>query len=314
MPKNIIITGSNGFIAINLVNYLINQSKKNIIIGIDNRNNIKLNKNLDFFIKDDLSKFNNKLVNKILKLINVKDDIIFWHLAANSDIQKGSKNKSIDYKDTFLTSKNSLKYSLKLNSKKFIFASSSAVFGNSAIKLNESSINLKPISNYGIFKLKSEKLIFTYSKKNSDTLFYIFRLPNVVGQNLTHGIIFDFLNKLKANKNILNVLGDGTQTKPYIYITDLISAFLLILKNSNKKCNLFHIGPFDDGISVKDIVNIFISKFENNFLVTYEKKNIGWVGDVNKYQYNLYKIKSINWKPKYSSYQAIKKTVNFYLK
>ena len=314
MSENIIITGSNGFIAQNLIGFLKKKSKKNIIIGIDYNYNSKLKKNCDYFYKSDLSKYDKNLPIKIKTKLNNNFDIYFWHLAANSDIQKGSKNKSIDYNNTYLSTKNSLKYAEELKVNKYIFTSSSAVFGNSNKKLKESNSNLNPISNYGKYKLKSEKIIFDYSKKNNRIFFYIFRLPNVIGNFLTHGILFDFIKKISKNKFTLKVLGNGSQTKPYLHVNDLIKGFLLILKRSNKKYNLFHIGPYDEGISVKNIVKIFISKFNHKINVTYEKANIGWKGDVNKYVYDLRKIKNNDWHPKYSSKQAIKKTLNDYFK
>ena len=135
-------------------------------------------------------------------------------MAANSDIQKGTKNNKVDLKDTYMTTVNTLnliKKYLKKNTK-FIFSSSSAIYGNAKKSIVENHDPKKPVSNYGIMKLKSEKYIENFSKKMSLKV-YIFRFPNVVGKNLTHGIIFDFINKIKINKKILNVLGNGDQQK-----------------------------------------------------------------------------------------------------
>ncbi|WP_435163266.1 NAD-dependent epimerase/dehydratase family protein [Candidatus Pelagibacter bacterium nBUS_25] len=211
MKKNkkiILITGVAGMIGSELTNKFI-KDKNNIIIGIDNfilgtKNNIKqFTKNDNFkFFKINLEKkiknnrLNNFLVNKTINEI--------WHLAANSDIRSGVSNADVDFKNTFLTTYNTLeliKKNINHNSK-FIFTSSSAVFGDIKININETTPALYSCSNYGSMKLASEAIISSYSYLNNIKSI-VFRLPNVVGKNLTHGVIFDLSNKIKDKKKII---------------------------------------------------------------------------------------------------------------
>ena len=144
--------------------------------------------------------------------------------------------------------------------------SSSVIYGNARKSIVENHEPKKPVSNYGIMKLKSEKYIENFSKKMSLKV-YIFRFPNVVGKNLTHGIIFDFINKIKINKKILNVLGNGNQQKPYSDVSEIIKCMIYIKKLSFKNfVNYFNIGTSDKGIKVKEIVNIFLKNL--NFTIT----------------------------------------------
>ena len=175
-----IVTGGAGFVGYNLINKLPNK-----VIIIDclihkNKflaNNIKKKKII--FIKHDLSKKNstNVLLKKLRKYKNIKE---IWHLAANSDIGKGSKDLKIDLNNTFFSTINTIGLAKKLNIKKFNFASSSAIYGDHGFnKISENTGPLKPQSNYGAFKLASEAVLMS----NADNSFKlnIFRFPNVVG-------------------------------------------------------------------------------------------------------------------------------------
>jgi UDP-glucose 4-epimerase len=143
----------------------------------------------------------------------------------------------------------------------------------------------------------------------------IFRFPNVTGPHLTHGIIFDFIKKLKkTNYQSLDILGNGSQKKNYIYVDDLCEAIFLAMKKKIHGIETYNIMT-NGNTSVKEIVNIFKKKIKKNFKTSYGKNNVGWVGDVNKYSYKTNKIRKIGWSPKIkNSTDAIKKTIELYIK
>ena len=142
---------------------------------------------------------------------NTKEDVLIWHLAANSDILKGVNNIDIDLNDTLMTTINITKFMEKYELKNIIFASSSAVYGNMLNKATEITPT-RPISNYGGMKLASEAVLSAYQTKHGGNCI-ISRFPNVVGTPATHGVIIDLIKKLKKNKTTLNVLGNGQQNK-----------------------------------------------------------------------------------------------------
>ena len=286
-----LVSGCCGFIGFNFTLFLL--KKKQVVYGFDNfqfptRNRLKILKKYNnfYFANKDLSK---KI--KIPKFLNLNNQkYYFWHLAANSDIRLSSKLKKIDYKNTYLTTKNFLKLSKQLKSNFFFFASSSAIYGDLNKSLSESQKKLYPISNYGKMKLKSEKILIN---DNSILNKIIFRFPNVVGKYLTHGIMFDFKKKIK-NSNHLYVLGDGSQSKPYIRVNKLIKLIYLTKKISTKyKTEIINIGPHNQGTSVKFIVEKFLKKFKRKIYADYEKKKIGWTGDINKVRFNSNKMRKI---------------------
>ncbi len=286
-----VISGCCGFIGFNFTLFLL--KKKQIVYGFDNfefptRERLRILRKYKnfYFTKFDLSK--EIKIPKFLIKNNYK--YFFWHLAANSDIRLSSRLKKIDYKNTYLTTKHFFNLSKKLKSNFFFFASSSAVYGDLNKSLVENQIKLNPISNYGKMKLKSERILIN-DKKVLNKI--VFRFPNVIGKFLTHGIIFDFKKKIQ-NSNKLHVLGDGSQSKPYIRVKKLIELIFLSKKISTKyKTEIINIGPHNQGTSVKFIVNNFLKKFNRKIYVNYEEKNIGWKGDINKVRFNSFKMKKI---------------------
>lgn len=199
----------------------------------------------------------------------------------------------------------------KYDVKKIFFASTSAIYGVANGNISENHGPLFPISHYGASKLASEAFISSYIEA-SDIQAWIARFPNVVGERATHGVIFDFINKLINNPQKLTVLGNGEQIKPYLYVKDLIEAILFIIENSNEKINYFNIGV-STRTKVKDIAHLVSEEMNLNPKIEYTGGTKGWVGDVAEFQYNLEKIHSLGWSAKLSSNEAVRKAVKYIL-
>lgn len=314
--KTAIVTGGAGFIGVNLIQRLINEYEKIICVdnfSLGNRNYLKfedpIKKNQIEIIDLDLSDLieTKKLFNKFYEK-NFYGDV--WHLAANSDIPAGVENSNVDFKDTFSTTFNILSAMKESKFKKIYFASSSAIYGDHQNKrLNENSGPLLPISNYGAMKLSSEAVISAAAESYLERA-VIFRFPNVVGAPATHGVIFDFINKLVNNAGKLDVLGDGSQRKSYLHVSDLVSGMIEVSKKwiDNKKIDIYNLGPTDDGIYVKEIAEIVCENFKNKTEIIYGSQKRGWVGDVPKFFYDTNKIqKEVGWTPSMNSKDAIQK-------
>ena len=316
MKDLVIITGVAGMVGSNLLEKII-RKKNQIIIGIDNyklgkKVNIQryLNSKNFFFFNIDLSKkiVSSKLTN-LIKINKLKD---IWLFAANSDISKGIKNPEIDLKHTFLTTYNTLQYFNKYlqQNSKIYFTSTSAIYGEIKSKITENSSPLNPISNYGSTKLASEALLSSYSHLNNCKIF-IYRFPNVVGKNLTHGLLFDMKKKILGKKNFVQILGNGKQQKPYSHVNEIIDCMIYLSKKKYKKnFNVFNIGTNDNGIKVKDIVLIMLKKYQIKKKIKYQNSKIGWKGDVSRYRYSTNKINQIGFSFRMNSKKAILKAID----
>lgn len=309
---NILITGGAGFIGSHLCDRLLQENNNitvvdNLILG--KKENIEhLIKHPQFrFIEEDI--LNTSAMDEIFS--SNKFDMVY-HLAANSDIQKGGLDPTTDYNLTFNTTFKLLMLMKKHDIKKFFFASTSAIFGEATGYINEDFGPLQPVSNYGAGKLASEAFICAFSSTyNIQT--WVARFPNVVGERFTHGVIFDFIKKLRKTPEELIVLGNGKQCKPYIYVKDLVDGIQFIINNANDRLNVYNIGP-DTRTTVTEIATITIEEMGLNATITYTGGDRGWVGDVPEFKYDLTKINKLGWKAPRTSNDAIRLAIRKGLK
>lgn len=301
----ILITGGAGFIGSHLADFLVSRdydvvTLDNLSLGSKENINHLMNRKNFTFIKEDLLHID-KLRNIFKKN---KFDSVF-HLAANSDIAKSSGNPGKDLKNTFMTTWNVLECCRLCHISKFVFASSSAVYGETRRKLPEASGRLLPVSYYGASKLAAEGFICAYSSMNSIQS-WIIRFPNVVGERMTHGVIHDFVNKLRKNPRQLLILGNGRQKKTYMYVKDLVNALFFIYQHAHERLNCYNVGA-EDQATVNDIAKIVCREMHlKNVEFRYTGGKTGWAGDVPYYKYDLKKINSLGWKARYASTEAVR--------
>ena len=308
--RNILITGGAGFIGTNLTNFLIKNHPYIKITIFDNFSNNY--KNFEYlFKKEILNKkikvVKNNLINKDKLLQETKNIDLVFHLAANSDISFAVSNPLIDFQGTLITS--NLLECCRINKiKKIIYTSGSGVYGDSKDLLEEDKIkNILPVSFYGASKIACEALMSTYSHMYNINI-SIFRMANIIGKYATHGVIFDFLKKLKTNKSKLIILGNGKQNKSYLHVSDLITAFFCVLKNQKKKYDIFNVST-DELITVNNISKIIFRIMKIKPQVKYTGGNIGWKGDISYIKISNKKIKKYGWKYFFKTNEAIKKTI-----
>lgn len=307
-----LVTGAAGFIGSHLIDRLLERGW--IVLGVDN---MKLGRraNLSHALENPKFKFVELDVNDLPVFTRAvrqqshdKPFDMTWHLAANSDIRAGVADADVDLRDTFTTTFNTLKVMRELKIPQIAFASTSAIYGVQPGRMVENLGPLFPISNYGAMKLASEACISAALEAYLQRA-WIFRFPNVVGSRSTHGVIHDFVQKLKANPNELEVLGDGTQEKPYFHVTDLLDAMFFIVERANEKLNYFNIGTADTLTTVRYIAEAVIQCQSFGAKIRYTGGNKGWIGDVPKFNYSIEKLQRLGWSPRLTSNAAVDRAV-----
>ena len=304
---NILVAGGAGFIGSHLCDALLSKNNTvivadKLIMGSKNIEHLSQNTNFKFY---EMELANQDNVDRLFK--DNKIDIVY-HMAANSDISKSANDTSIDFNDTLLTTRVLLESMRKNNVKNIFFASTSAVYGEMPdIVLNEETGGLKPVSYYGGAKLASEALISSYVSM-CDMNAVIFRFPNVIGPRLTHGVVYDFVKKLRNNSKELLILGNGTQCKPYIYVTDLVNAIVKLTEQFEPGVDVFNISVMSEGTSVTHIAEIVVDVLGlSDVEFKYTGGDRGWKGDVPRFKYDISKVLATGWKPEYTSDEAVRK-------
>ncbi|MBV6448250.1 NAD-dependent epimerase/dehydratase family protein [Nitrosomonas sp.] len=310
----ILVTGAAGFIGCNMVQRLLASNHR--IFGIDNlsngsRKNIahSLQDARFVFVEADLSDLSAFM--PVAQQFHSTDPITeVWHLAANSDIPAGIDDAGVDLRDTFMTTFNTLEVMKRLKIKQLAFASTSAVYGDHEnVRLHEDIGPLLPISNYGAMKLASEALISAAAEAWLERA-WIFRFPNVIGVPATHGALLDFIRKLRQTPDNLNVLGNGTQQKGYLHVSELIDAMLYIREFAEERLAYYNIGSDDEGVTVRFMAEQVVAAAAPAAKISFGEGNKGWVGDVPRFVYSIEKLRALGWQPKIGSADAIKLAIH----
>jgi UDP-glucose 4-epimerase len=231
------------------------------------------------------------------------------HLASNPDIAKAATEPDIDFwQGTVLT--NSVVEAMRRSGvNRLLYASGSGVYGDiGEEEAQEDRGPLLPVSTYGASKLAGEVLINSYCYMFGLTA-CMFRFGNVVGPRQTHGVGFDFAKKLVNDPSQLTIMGDGTQSKSYIHVYDIIRAVLLANKKLKKSCQVYNVAT-GDYINVQEISNLVTECMKlNDVKIKYLGGDRGWKGDVPIVRLNTNRIKELEWKCELSTREALKASI-----
>jgi UDP-glucose 4-epimerase len=228
-----------------------------------------------------------------------------FHMAANSDIAAGICDSDLDLRLNHLTTTAVLEAMRAHRVQRLFFASTSAIFGETNATLQEDSAPLRPISFYGASKLAAEAYVSAYAHL-FDVAAVVLRFPNVVGERATHGVIYDLLRKLENNPDELEVLGDGNQTKPYLYVSDLIDAIQIAWEKSSVPLAVYHAAGIGS-TSVREIAELVVAAAgKPSTRIRYTGGDRGWPGDVPKFNYDISRLQALGWQPQRHSTDAVR--------
>jgi UDP-glucose 4-epimerase len=297
----ILVTGGAGFIGSHVVDRLIDEGYD--VVVVDNLSSGKLeyvNENAIFY-KLDLND-----VDKLMEILKKYRIDEVWHIAANPDVRVGSENPDEIYRNNVLATYNLLEVMRKNGVRRIVFTSTSTVYGEAKVIPTPEEYPTIPISIYGASKVACEAMIASYCH-TFDMKAWIYRFANVIGKRSNHGVIYDFIMKLKKNPNELEILGNGEQNKSYIYISDCVDAMFFGLR-ADGDVNIFNIGS-EDQIKIKKIAEIVCEEMNLNPKFRFTGGERGWKGDVPVMLLSIEKLKSMGWRPRYNSEQAVRKAV-----
>jgi|TARA_B110001454_G_scaffold125094_1_gene116729 UDP-glucose 4-epimerase len=307
-----LVTGGAGFIGSHLVDALVakglqvrvldnfSSGREEFLTHHSNTNNVEI-------IRADLLDL--EAVKESMKGIHT-----VHHLAANPDIRLGTEITDTDLQQGTIATYNVLEAMRHNNVKRISFSSSSAIYGEASVMPTPETYGpVLPISLYGASKLASEALISSWCGTFGGEA-WIHRFANIVGPRGTHGVIFDFIHKLKKDPKRLEVLGNGLQEKSYMSAEDCVRAMVHLIDCAEKNVSLYNLGT-GDTCSVRRIAEIVVEESGlKNVSIEYTGGDRGWAGDVPKTSLDVEYLFSTNFKPKMQSEDAIRYTVKELIK
>jgi len=236
-------------------------------------------------------------------------DLIF-HMAANSDIERGAKQTDIDLTLGTIATYNVLEAMRLAGIREIVFASTSAVYGDRprVMPTPEGYGPLFPISFYGASKLACEALLSAFAH-NFRMRVWIYRFANVIGRNGTHGAAFDFVTRLRSDPGVLRVLGNGRQAKPYLHVDECVEGMWFGYERAGDEINFFNLAV-DGATSVREIAEMVIRETGlGDAAIEYTGGERGWPGDVPQVRLDGSKLAALGWKPRLSSGEAVARGV-----
>ncbi len=307
--KKYFVTGGAGFIGAHLVNHLLDTTSASVTV-------------YDNFSTGRRWAYGARLNDPRLTIVeaDARDEAslrqaiegheVVYHLASNSDIARAATEPDIDFWNGTVLTHNVLEAMRKTGVRRILFTSGSGVYGDvEPVPAPEEYPRMIPISTYGASKLASESLISAYCHM-FDMTGTVFRFANVVGPHQTHGVAYDFIRRLAKDPAKLLIYGDGKQSKPYIYIEDVLAAFRLMEGKQTKGYDVFNVGS-DNYLTVTEVAEIVVERMKlANVRFDYTGGVRGWKADVPVYRLKTDKIRGQGWSNRRSSREAVAAAVD----
>jgi UDP-glucose 4-epimerase len=302
-----LVTGGAGFIGSHLVDRLVSEGWRvrvldNFSTGRMENVEHHVNSQVVEVVRGDLKDL--KCVEKALEGV----DVVF-HFAANPEVRVSTTNPEVHFNENVVATFNLLEAMRRRGVKEVVFASSSSVYGEpDEIPVGEEA-PVRPVSVYGASKAACESLIHAYSKLYGIKA-VILRYANVVGPRLKHGVVYDFVVKLKRNPSELEVLGDGKQVRSYVHVDDAVEATLIAWRESANRFEVYNVAS-EDWMTVDEVADEVIRAMNlNNVEKIYKPAlhGVGWPGDVRRVALRIDKLKALGFKPSMNSREAVRVT------
>jgi len=302
------VTGGAGFIGSHLVDRLLDEQYE--VTAVDNlskgrlENIAQLRNETGFhFERGDLR--NERVVDKLVK----GQDVIF-HMAAHADVRNSLLDHKADFENNVMVTLNLLEAMVRYRVNELVFASSSAIYGEAAIRPTPEDYMPVQTSLYGASKLACEAYSQSFTQI-APIRFWAFRFANVIGERRRRGVIWDFVHKLGKNPKELEILGDGKQSKEYLYVGDCVEGMLTGYRRTGEDVNIFNLGHVKQ-TTVDEIASIVVREMKLNTVKrSYTGGNKGWIGDNPVVNLDISKMKSLGWAPKVSPEEAVATTAKW---
>ncbi len=295
--STILITGGGGLVGSALATELIEEGADVRVVDDFSKGDRDRIPDGVTFVETDLTN-----ADDVADVITAEFDIVF-HFAAYTDTNFDDDRKL--FKENTEMTYNVLERMHEVGIDKFVFTSSSTVYGEAPRPTPEDYAPLEPISIYGSSKLADESLVSTYAHTYGIQS-WVFRFANVVGPNQRGTVIPDFIEKLVDDPTELTILGNGRQEKSYLHVSECVDAMQYVVENAGDDLNIYNLGT-KTTTSVTAIADVVTDEMGVDPEYSYTGGDRGWTGDVPKMRLSIAKLSALGWQPELSSHESVRK-------
>jgi UDP-glucose 4-epimerase len=304
----VLVTGGAGFIGSHLVDRLVVEGYR--VRVVDNLSSGKLENIGAHLGSNSVGLMLGDLKDPEVALKAVDGVSVVFHIAANPEVRVSYTSPDVHFRENVVVTFNVLEAARRRGVKEIVFASSSSVYGEpDSIPVGEDA-PLRPVSVYGASKASCESLIHAYTRLYGLRA-VVLRYANIVGPRMRHGVVWDFIVKLRGNPVELEVLGDGSQVRSYIHVGDAVEATLTAWIRGGDGHQVYNVAS-EDWITVDEVADIVVEAMglkEVRKIYKPVLHGVGWPGDVKRIALKIDKLKSIGFKPRMSSREAVRTAV-----
>lgn len=309
--KKALVTGGLGFIGSHLVDRLLDDGWRVVV--------------LDNLLTGRRSNLAQHKGNPRLKVVqgDIRDletvskcsrgcDAVF-HLAAHALMRVSLRDHRADLEHNIVGTLNVLESMLANKVPDFVFASTSALYGEAEVTPTPETYSGIQTSLYGAAKLAGEGYASAFAEF-SPIKVWAYRFGTVLGERCRRGAVWDFSHKLMENPKKLEILGDGRQSKDYLFVKDCVDGIILGYEKGSSRVNIFNLG-LQEQTTVNELADLVIKEMGlSKVKKSYTGGARGWVGDNPVVYLSTKKIKGLGWKPETSPTHAIRLTARWTLR
>jgi len=303
----VLVTGGAGFIGSHIVDRLVIDGYR--VRVVDNLSSGRLENLKHWLDSKSVELLVGDLREPEVALKAVDGVNVVFHFAANPEVRLPTTDPEVHFTNNIVATFNLLEAMRRKGVEEIVFASSSTVYGEpETIPVGEDA-PLKPISVYGASKVACENMIHPCTKLYGIKA-VVLRYANIVGPRLRHGVVWDFINELLADRRRLEILGDGMQVRSYMHVEDAVEATMIAWRKSKRDFEVYNVAS-EDWITVDEVADMVIEVMGLKDVEKVYKPvlhGVGWPGDVKRIALKTDKIKTLGFKPKMKSREAIVKT------
>lgn len=304
--RHVLVTGGGGFIGSHVADALLARGAR--VTAIDN-----FSTGLRQFVPKGVTLVEGDLLDQAKVDAAMRGVDFVFHMAANADIKDNFKEPRKCVEQNLVATQNVLEAMRRAGTRQIAFASTGSVYGSAKIPTPEDAPFPIQTSIYATSKIAAEGLLTSYAQKDAPApgfQVWIFRFVSILGPRYTHGHVYDFWRKLRADPTRLDVLGDGQQQKSYLHVADCVNAMFTAVERGEGPIQVYNLGH-REWLKVEESARLIMRTMDVPARIVYSGGERGWPGDEKRILLDTSRIEALGWKTTKTIEESVVETLRY---